>query len=1521
MRFPSIAIAMAALVAVPAAAQFPINTTFMDSNSTGWVPGANTGSTFTPCLTSGNAACGNDPAGQGWLRLTDTGNNEAGYAYFDTAFPSSQGFAIDFEYVAWGGTGADGIGVILFDGSTPTFRIGAPGGSFGYAADYNNSGCNFEAPNAGLPGLSNGFLGFALDEFGNFQNPGDRCKVGGTAAVPESISVRGPGNGANDGTNYQFIAGTGTLTIPIDSPGGTTRPVNTTYYRHVLIYVTPNATGTVTYTVKWMTSLFGGFSTVLTGTTGVIATPATLKLGFTASTGGSTNYHEIRNVKVSYPADLAVTKTHSGTPGSGGTTTYTMTVTNNGPVNVVGATLTDLLPTGVTLTVTPTCSVTTGTGTCSVTTGTTSPIKVSLNLNNGAVATITAPVQLPVGTQQQIINTATVAPPTNVTDTNPNNNSATDVIDIGSTTTTLTLTKTQASPVVANGGTQTFTLAVANTGTTNSATNVVVTDSLPNRFSTTGITATSTQGVCTVATRTVTCTIGVLPPSRAATITVTATATNTTNSYTNTATASYHEGANVQAQVTGSISNNPGNSTDLAVTKTHSGGASVNSTVTYTMVVTNNGTSVTGAAFVDNVPPSITNVTWSCAPTGTGTSCSAASGTGNAVTETLSIDTGAATHYVTITVNGTVSSSATAPVVNTATVTAPANWADTDSTNNTATDLLSLGTVPVTVARFLATTEADGVRFRWTSAIEASNVGYNLYAQTGRGLVRLNERLIPSRSPDSTVPVAYEEFVPGAPPGPYVLEDVDILTGVRRHGPFAADREYGAEPAAQPIDWHAVRMAVHRVRATGFVQDATLQQVNVLVDHDGLYRVTYESLKGAGFDLTGIPVQQLALTCRGAAVPILVVGPGSLLGDSPARRFGPGVAVEFIGQAVDSLYTHTNVYTLARSVSGGARVALDGTPVPAGQPAQWYMETTTVTKPLQYSFGSPTGSPWYESGILAYTTPVSQTFTVPVDNVAEGAGGAQFFFHMWGGTDWPNANPDHHAVLALNGRTVADDTFDGVTDHPVSGTLPDGTVVDGANVYTLTLPGDSGVAYEIVNVTGYGLTYPRRFVARNGGLSFTSDGSVLAVDGLTSADLAVYRLGGAVPHRLTQVQVLPSATALVARFAGTGVTAPYLVCDASAVSTPTYAAVAKTNQIRNGYADYLIIAHPDFIAGLAPLVQARIDQGLRVKVVNVNDVYAAFNHGIVDPQAIHDYIAYAYRSMHTRYVLLVGGDTYDYFDYLHTGSISFIPTPYAPTGDLIKYAPADPLLADVNGDGVPDLAIGRFPVRTPAELDTVIAKTLAYPGHGAAAVFAADAADNGYSFEDVSDQLAATLPSTWAVTRAYIDDLGVTAARLALIDAINAGAAFTSFVGHSGFTEWSFSDLFTAADAQALANAGHPTVVTQWGCWNTYYVEPHNETLAHTLLLAGPQGAAAVLGPATLSEADSEEALARIFLPLLFRSGLPLGTALTQAKQQLAVTRPQAIDVLRGWTLLGDPALAVIPALRGQGLAIEVGVE
>ncbi len=102
-------------------------------------------------------------------------------------------------------------------------------------------------------------------------------------------------------------------------------------------------------------------------------------------------------------------------------------------------------------------------------------------------------------------------------------------------------------------------------------------------------------------------------------------------------------------------------------------------------------------------------------------------------------------------------------------------------------------------------------------------------------------------------------------------------------------------------------------------------------------------------------------------------------------------------------------------------------------------------------------------------------------------------------------------------------------------------------------------------------------------------------------------------------------------------------------------------------------------------------------------------------------------------------------------------------------------------------------------------------------------------------------------------------------------------------------------------------MVTQWGCWNTYFVTPKYNTLGDKFLLSGEQGAAAVLGAATLSFTESERELATRVFSRLFQSGMTLGEAVQQAKAELARVNPNLLDVLIGWTLLGDPLIRLQP--------------
>ena len=521
---------------------------------------------------------------------------------------------------------------------------------------------------------------------------------------------------------------------------------------------------------------------------------------------------------------------------------------------------------------------------------------------------------------------------------------------------------------------------------------------------------------------------------------------------------------------------------------------------------------------------------------------------------------------------------------------------------------------------------------------------------------------------------------------------------------------------------------------------------------------------------------------------------------------------------------------------------------------------------------------------------------------------------LWGSTDWP-ASPDHHVVVRWNGQPVADRLFDGVTDLPLSIALSASQLKAGANQLDVILPGDSGVDYEVTILDTYSVTYPRLFRARENRLAFGARLGQFAVEGFTAPDVYVFRRPGGQGDAqvVAGVVVEPVTKGYRARFPGSTVATQnpdrYQVTTGAAFLAPRIE-VGRPGvdfSTKGGQVTMLVIAHPDFVDGVAPLLEARSKQGISTRVVDVEAVYEEYSGGVVDPLAIQEMVREAHELWGIRSVLLVGGDTYDYQNALGLSSKSFVPTLYAQTDPVIvRFAPADALFGDVNDDGVPEVAVGRFPVRTSAELSLMVSKTLAWT-RLERAVLAADQSEASLSFSALSDDLAATLPAGIAVSRAYMDTLGVTGARTALRAEMNGGGAYVGFLGHSSYSRWSFAGLFTTADASTLTNSGRPLVVNQFGCWNNYFVEPAYNTLGHVLLVSGDRGAAATLGMATLSNIETEGLLGPILVPRLMENGKSIGQALVEAKAEVARIAPDRPDVQIGMTLLGDPELVLNP--------------
>jgi autotransporter-associated beta strand protein len=284
MRCPrwSMFAGLASLLSTTWASAQTVDTSFMSTNAPGWKFG---GVGYEPNLTAGVVP--GDTDGNGWLRMTDLSGYRATYAYYDSAVDSRDTtIYAEFQFAHWGSAGigaADGMTFFLFDG-TQSFAVGADGGSMGYAQK------------TGVSGLAGGYMGLALDDWGNYSNPTEG-RIGGPGFISNAIAVRGPGSGTS---GYEYIAGTQfngapALSDQMDFPSATTRPSTDAEYRRVAITLSPGNQLSVSIQFGLTNAPQSIYIADLSGYT----RPETLKFGFTSGTGAAMSYHELRNFSLS----------------------------------------------------------------------------------------------------------------------------------------------------------------------------------------------------------------------------------------------------------------------------------------------------------------------------------------------------------------------------------------------------------------------------------------------------------------------------------------------------------------------------------------------------------------------------------------------------------------------------------------------------------------------------------------------------------------------------------------------------------------------------------------------------------------------------------------------------------------------------------------------------------------------------------------------------------------------------------------------------------------------------------------------------------------------------------------------------------------------------------------------------------------------------------------------------------------------------------------------------------------------
>ncbi len=721
---------------------------------------------------------------------------------------------------------------------------------------------------------------------------------------------------------------------------------------------------------------------------------------------------------------------------------------------------------------------------------------------------------------------------------------------------------------------------------------------------------------------------------------------------------------------------------------------------------------------------------------------------------------------------------------------------------------------------------------------------------------------------------------------------------------------------------------------------------------EGLYALTCADLTSAGIATDTLALDSIQLFHGGPDGDEIAL---SVIDSGQPNRCDGDDSLRFWGQAIDNKYTDVNIYWLTHSVAQGLRM----TSRPA-QPGGTAVTTTTTTLRLEQNRYYAPHMPRIEGyehwfwGLLSTTNPNfprTRTYTFTLET---GATFASLTPALAGYTG------PHRTQLWLNGSQLSQHDWSGTVLLQPSRTLSPDLLISGTNAISVTeiYPGSSLIVVDHFDLTG-----SRPLTAQADRLDFSAPGPGFWRYTASGFDSPVIKLldisDPARPVHITGPELSVPCPCGLAFGEAVTITARYAAVGASDVRTPLSLKPVGTPRLRSVAlgADYIAISPAAYLPALTPLIDLRAAQGLRVVTADIQDIYDEFNGGIADPVAIRHFLAWAYANWQSpapAFVVLVGDGHYDpkghcltpgvCLNGIDTASVSNLIPPYLRLVDpWIGETAADAQLVAFNdANSLPFLALGRLPVNSLAEAETVVAKIVAYeqnPTPGEWRSRLAFVTDNAYAangqpdpagqFWALSDGIAdnpkLVLPSLSADKlylnlcnpalyahcnlpnppyTPYTSGPPLTAA---LVDAFNSGRVLINYIGHAAISSWAGSPvIFRTSDLAQLSNAGKLPLMLDMTCFTGYYHQPPSRysSISESLLRLGGGGSIASWAASGLSVTNGHDFMNEGFLDAVMQQGIyPIGLAAVAGLGTLySAGGGNHLENLDTFLIIGDPA-------------------
>lgn len=691
-------------------------------------------------------------------------------------------------------------------------------------------------------------------------------------------------------------------------------------------------------------------------------------------------------------------------------------------------------------------------------------------------------------------------------------------------------------------------------------------------------------------------------------------------------------------------------------------------------------------------------------------------------------------------------------------------------------------------------------------------------------------------------------------------------------------------------------------------------RLHIRPQQSGLQRISGSDLLNAGIAISQTNPANLQLYWRSTPVPCRILGAEDGILD-------PEDTIIFYAAPWNFKYDNLDSYWLIPSNAPGSRVA-SVTHDPTGIAIDSFEETVRQEQQKIYYSNLPLtdqGDHWFWEIIRpGRTQPASKELSFNLAPMPSGPVRASLRLHAFS-TESGKAD----VTLWLNNYRVTSLLVQGATEITIDQDFPHFILHEGLNTARLEISKNNGETNTFV-LDWVELTYVRRMQASGDNLSFSVNWPgpwLLQLAGFSTLPEIWDVTEPSKPVRIAEDAIHANGDGTL-QFASAGENSlEYAAAVPAVMSSPQlHLDPLPTQNLRlPQQADYLIITHPDFVAAANELAAWRQQQGLRTQVVLIDDIYNQFNAGIADPQAIRAFLAWTlgnWQEPVPAYVLLLGDGHFDPRGYA-TSQPQFIP-PDLRTLDpwLGEVADENHFVSVVGDDDIPDLLLGRLPVRTAEEAALVIAKIKTFeqadpqePWQGAM-LLVADDPDTAGDFHALADAVAAQFEPLLKIYRYYwggnygnSHDL-----RHDLLAAWSQGARFINYIGHGQPSAWAGEQLLRVEDLAQLQNRDKPSFLLAMASLTGVYYDVGSQSLQEEMLtLPDKRGVAAYVASTGFGIASGNALINQgILEAILYQRAQDAGTAMLLAKLHLFAQGYFYTEFLTElYTLFGDPAMRI----------------